>query len=467
MKGAACLAAAFLASAGTAAKPNIVVILCDDLGYGDLSCYGQQSYQTPNIDKLAQDGVRFTDFYAVSPACSPSRASLLTGCYPVRVGVPQVLNPDSPTGLALEETTMAESLKEAGYRTAAIGKWHLGVNNLSPRHHGFDEFFGLPYSNDMWPPNPNGKWPDLWLEDNEQKAGQVTTLTDQGRLTQAYTDRAIKFISSSQRSPFLLYLAHSMPHVPIAASPAFLGKTGKGLYADCITEIDSSTGQILHALKRQGLDKNTIVVFTSDNGPWLPYGAHAGSSGGFREGKGTSFEGGVRVPGIFRWPGKFKAGLVSDQPVTMMDIFPTVARAAEAPLPKAKIDGKDLTPLLTGETTAHSPHPWIYFYWPGELQAVRSGDWKLHLPHSHRRQKGEPGQDGRPSGEATEKIGLSLFNLKTDPAETKDVSAQQPEVMKRLMRIALKGRWELGDTLTGSKGREVRPPGKVEATPAL
>ncbi len=448
-------------AAGALSQPNIIVIFCDDLGRGDLSCYGQKDYKTPNIDQMAKEGVRFTDFYVVSPACSPSRASLLTGCYPARVSVPQVLNPDSPTGLALEETTLAESLKETGYKTAILGKWHLGVKNLGPLSQGFDKFSGILYSHDMWPPNPRGKWPPLWLHKDGKPVNEMMTLEDQAELTGTLTKEAVKWISDNKRNPFFLYLAHPMPHVPIAASPAFAGRTGKGLYPDCITELDDSVGRILRTLKKERLDRKTLVVFSSDNGPWIPYGAHAGSTGGLREGKGTAFEGGVRTPGIFWWPGRIPPGQICSEPATVMDIFPTAVKAAGAQLPKVKMDGRDITPLLIGQPGAKTPHNHIFFQYPGDLLAVRSGDWKLILPHKHRHQKEAPGKDGFPSGEVMKPIELSLYNLRADPYEKNDLAASNPDVVERLMKVVETGRNELGDTLTGRKGSEVRPAGRV------
>jgi arylsulfatase len=439
--------------------PNFVVIFADDLGYGDLSCYGNREYRTPNLDRMAAEGVRFTNFYSASPGCSPSRAALLTGSYPVRVGVPQVLNPDSPTGLNPEESNLANTLKPLGYATACVGKWHLGVKNLMPTFQGFDTFYGLPYSNDMWP--PNGNWPRLWLHKDREAVEEVKDLADQAELTGKYTRFATDFIRDHRDRPFLLYLAHSMPHVPIAASKRFAGKTGKGLYADTITELDWSVGEVLRTLKATGLDANTLVFFASDNGPWLPYGDHAGSSGGFREGKGTSFEGGFRVPGIFRWLGRIPAGQVRDEIVTTMDVLPTVASLAGTKLSDVERDGVDVSDLLQG-SSRRSVRPWFFYFWPGELQAVRSGDWKLHVPHKHRHQAQPAGQGGRSAGEVTASIELSLFDLAKDPGETTNLAGRNPEVVARLMRMIAIGRRELGDTLTGSKGSGVRPPGRVE-----
>lgn len=455
-----------LAALGMAAHsrpPNFVVVFADDLGYGDLSCYGNRAYRTPNLDRMAQEGVRFTQFYVSSPACSPSRASLLTGCYPTRVSVPQVLNPDSKTGLNPNETNLATLLKPLGYATACVGKWHLGVDDLMPTRQGFDTYFGLPYSNDMWP--VLGKsWPPLMLYRDAHPIEEIKTLDDQAQLTRRYTEFACDFIRANRVRPFLLYLPHSMPHVPIAASKRFLGKSGAGLYGDTIQELDWSVGEVLKTLKETGLDRDTMVLFTSDNGPWLPYGDHAGSPGGLREGKGTTFEAGFRVPGIFRWPGRIPPGQVSEEVASTMDLLPTLAALAGARPPKAKIDGHDIRPLIFGEPGAVSPWKWFYYYWPDQLQAVRVGDWKLHVPHSHRHQTRPAGTGGKSAGEVTEQIGLSLFDLAKDPAERVNVAEAHPEVVQRLMRIIEIGRKELGDSITKTKGAEVRPPGRVGGT---
>lgn len=451
---------AALALAVASRPPNVVVIFCDDLGYGDLSCYGNRAYKTPNLDRMASEGMRFTNFYAASPACSPSRAALLTGCYPVRVSVPEVLGPDSETGLNPQETNIASMLRPLGYATACVGKWHLGVKNLMPTRQGFDTFFGLPYSHDMWP--ANGKnWPPLWLYKDDAPIEEIKSLDDQAQLTKKYTRFASDFIRANKNRPFFLYLPHSMPHVPLSASRSFLGKSGAGLYGDVIQEIDWSVGEILKTIRQAGLDKNTLVFFSSDNGPWRPYGDHAGSTGGLREGKGTTFEAGFREPGIFRWPGKIPAGSVSNEVATTMDLLPTIASLAGAKLPEAKVDGHDIRPLIFAEPGAKTPWKWFYYYWPDQLQAVRSGDWKLHVPHKHRHQTEPAGRNGKPAGEVTAEIGLALFDLSKDPAESTNVADQHPDVVRRLMRLIEIGRRELGDTITKAKGTDVRPPGKV------
>lgn len=442
-----------------AMTPNVIVIFADDLGYGDLRCYSLDAPPTPHLDRMAKEGTRFTHFYSASPGCSPSRAALLTGCYPQRVSIPNVLGPGSRTGLNPEETTLADLLKPKGYATACVGKWHLGVKNLMPLAHGFDAYFGIPYSNDMWP--PNGKeYPPLPLYRDREVVETIDNLEEQGMLTQRFTEFGIEFIRKNRLRPFFLYLAHPMPHVPISASPESRGKTGRGLYADTIAELDDSVGKILGEVKRLGLSRRTLVLFASDNGPWTPYGNHAGSTGGLRPGKGTTFEGGMRVPAIAWMPGTVAAGRVSNELATTMDWLPTIASMVGATLPNKPIDGRDISGLLRDDST-QSPHRWFYYYWPGELQAVRSGPWKLHVPHSHRLQSGAPGMDGRSAGETTGQIGLSLFHLGQDPGESTNLADQQPEVVRRLLNLVDIGRKELGDTLTKTQGSGVRPPGQV------
>lgn len=440
--------------------PNVIVVLADDLGYGDLSCYGGYKYKTPHLDNMAAEGVRFTSFYSASAGCTPARAALLTGCYPMRVSLPHVLAPTSEAGLNPSEETLADLLGMRGYRTGMVGKWHLGgFPSLSPLAHGFQEFYGIPYSNDMWPPN-GAQYSPLFIYDGIEKIEEIRSVADQGLLTRKLTERALTFIRESKSRQFFLYFAHPMPHVPISASPSFLGKSGAGLYGDVVQEIDWSFGRILRELERLKLDKDTIILFTSDNGPWIPYGDHAGSTGGLREGKGTTFEGGMRMPAIWWWRGKF-APLVVNEVATMMDVLPTLARIAGATMPKLPIDGKDIATLLSGQGGDEWKERPFFYYWPDELQAVRVGKWKLHVPHSHRHQEGVPGKFGKPSGEATAEIGLSLFDLEIDPSETTDVSKDNPEVVKKLTAMIEKQRLVLGDKLTDSPGRESRPAAKV------
>ncbi len=455
--------AAFTSSAQqrpVARTPNFVIIFADDLGYADIGSFGAAGYKTPNLDRMAKEGVRLTDFYAAQAVCSASRAALLTGCYSNRVGIQGALNHTARYGINDNETTIAEMLKTRGYATAIFGKWHLGHHpQFLPTRHGFDEYLGLPYSNDMWPNHPQaakGFYPDLPLIENDKV---VQLMPDQTQLTTWYTERAVKFIEKNNDKPFFLYLPHSMPHVPLFVSDKFKGKTEKGLYGDVIEEIDWSVGQVLDTLKRLKLDNDTLVIFTSDNGPWLSYGDHAGSAKPFREGKGTSFEGGMREPFIARWPGKIPAGAVNHQPAMTIDLLPTIAKLAGAALPKERIDGLDIWPLLTKRNT-QSPHDALYFYWGKELHAVRSGKWKLHLPHPYQHLE-IAGGGGKPGRYVREEIKLSLFDLEKDAGETTNVADKNPEVVKKLMTFAERAREDLGDALTKREGRNVREPGRL------
>lgn len=449
------------AGKGEQRPPNVVLVFADDLGYADLGCYGARNHSTPNLDRLARQGTRFTQFYVAQPVCSASRAALLTGCYPNRIGILGALGPQARFGISPDELTLAEMLKSRGYATAAYGKWHLGHHpEFLPPRHGFDDYFGLPYSNDMWPKHPTSRsYPDLPLIEGEKT---VELNPDQRLLTRRYTEKAVRFIEQNRDRPFFLYVPHSMPHVPIFASDRFLGKSQNGLYGDVIEELDWSVGEITAALKRSRVERNTLVIFTSDNGPWLSYGEHAGSAGPLREGKGTTFEGGVRVPAIFHWPGKVPAGREVREPAATLDVLPSVARLTGAALPERKLDGKDISPLILGEKRARTPHEALYFYWGGELQAVRSGRWKLHFPHTYTSLDGKPGgRLGRPTPYVQKRIELSLFDLEKDPAETTDVSAEHPEVVTRLQGLAASAREDLGDTATRQVGKGVRPPGRL------
>jgi arylsulfatase A-like enzyme len=439
--------------------PNFVIILADDQGYADVGCYGASDLETPHLDQMAREGMRFTDFYVAQPVCSASRAALLTGCYPNRIGIMGALGPHGPVGLSGNEKTLAELLKTRGYTTAIYGKWHLGDHGpFLPSHHGFDDYFGLPYSNDMWPSHPTAKYPPLPLIESDKV---IARNPDQTKLTTWYTEHAVQFIARNRDRPFFLYVAHTMPHVPLHVSDRFKGKSKRGLYGDVIMEIDWSVGQILQALRTHGLDERTLVLFTSDNGPWLSYGNHGGSAGRLREGKSTTWEGGVREPCIVRWPGKIPAGAVCRQPAMTIDVLPTLAKLAGAALPEHKIDGLDIWPLLEGQAGARSPHEALYFYWNRELQALRSGKWKLHFPHEYASLAGAPGgQNGRPASYQKAKIGLALYDLETDPGETADVAKNHPTVVARLQTLAEEIRQELGDSARKQEGSGVRPAGR-------
>jgi len=438
--------------------PNVVLIFTDDQGYGDVGCFGAKDFKTPNLDQLAKDGRRFTNFYTAQAVCSSSRCALLTGCYPNRLGIVGALNPSSKIGIHDDETTLGEVLKSRGYATAIYGKWHLGYQEkFLPTKHGFDDYFGLPYSNDMWPNHPTAKFPPLPLIEGTKT---IETNPDQSKLTGWYTERAVKFIEKNKDKPFFLYMPHSMPHVPLFASEKFKGKSKQGLYGDVIEEIDASVGTVLATLKKHDLEKNTLVIFTTDNGPWLSYGNHSGATSGLREGKGTTFEGGVRVPCIMRWPGRIPARTECHEPAMTIDVLPTLAHLSGAELPKTKIDGKNISPLLANEKDAKSPHEAYYFYWLKELQAVRSGKWKLHLPHTY--PQFEPGADGKPGKSTQQKIELSLYDLEADSSEKTNVAEKHADVVKRLQRLADQMREELGDSGLKKEGNGVREPGKVE-----
>jgi arylsulfatase A len=477
--GVSALATLLAASApvhGEDRPPNIVIIFTDDQGYGDLGCFGAKGFATPNLDRLAREGRRFTNFHVAQPVCSASRAALLTGCYPNRIGIHGALGPNVKVGIADGETTIAEVLKTRGYATGMAGKWHLGHRpQFLPVHHGFDEYLGLPYSNDMWPPNhpatKPSQYPQLPLIEGDHVVDAEVTAEDQSRLTGLYTERAVSFINRHKDQPFFFYLAHSMPHVPLHASAGFRGKSQQGAYGDVIQEIDASAGAVLTAIGANGLDKNTLVIFTTDNGPWLNYGDHAGSAGPLREGKGTCWEGGVRVPCIMRWPGKIQAGTTSDAMLMTIDLLPTLAHLVGAKLPKHPIDGLDVWPLLAGEPGATNPHDaYVFYYEQNQLQAVVSGDgrWKLQLPHTYRSLAGHPGgHGGTPVKYQDIKINQDeLYDLKGDLGETTDVSSQRPDVVKRLLAVAERARVDLGDSLTKRQGRGVRLVGQFADTKA-
>jgi len=461
------LTAPGLAAAGATdgQPPNIVIIFTDDQGFGDVGCFGATNLRTPNLDRMAAEGRRFTSFYVAQAVCGASRAALLTGCYPNRLGMLGAPGPATKHGVHERETLLSELVKQQDYATAAFGKWHLGHHpQFLPLQHGFDEYYGLPYSNDMWPFHPEvGKqFPDLPLIEGNQIVNPAVTSADQTRLTTDYTQRAVSFIERSSQRPFLLYLAHSMPHVPLHVSAERAGAGGYGLYSDVIAEIDWSVGEVLAALARTGVDDHTLVVFTTDNGPWLSYGNHAGSAGPLREGKGTTWEGGVRVPCIMRWPGHIPAGTECREPAATIDIFPTIARLIGAELPSLPIDGRDIWPLMSGVEGATSPHDALYFYWGNELQAIRSGRWKLHFPHEYRTLAGPGGQDGLPTVYTQQKTGLALYDLETDIGETTDVQSEEPEVVARLMALADAVRIELGDSARDIVGQSCRQPARIE-----
>ena len=404
-------------------KPDIVLIFVDDMGYGDLGCYGNPNITTPNLDNMADEGVRLTSFYAVASVCTPSRAGLLTGRYPIR-SIPDNCGPSQPEkGLPVSEITIADRLKEKGYVTGAIGKWHLGMaKRFIPTSRGFDSFYGLLYSNDMilpWCPWLSEK-DTLFMYENDKPVKVVGH--DQEGLTVEYTQKAVDFIRANKDKPFFLYLAHAMPHLPISTTEEFRGKSDGGLYGDVIQTLDWSVGQVLKTLKEEGLDKNTLVIFTSDNGPWLklpermlqggvkPW--HGGSPGPLRGSKATTYEGGFRVPAIIRWPGKIPPGQISTEMATTMDLYVTIAKTAGADIPADRpIDGHNILPFLKGETT--SPTNELFYFNGKKAEAVRKGVWKLRV---------------------TETDGTELYDLENDPGEKYNRAAEKPEIVRELYR---------------------------------
>jgi arylsulfatase len=453
-----------------AQPPNIVLIVADDMGYTDLGCYGPRGYQTPNIDRLAREGRRFTNFHVAQSVCSASRAAILTGCYPNRIGIHGALFPKSRHGLSAAETTIADMLKQRGYATGMVGKWHLGDHtSFLPLRHGFDEFFGLPYSHDMWPAGNGGRPssnPPLPLIEQERVIKTIDSADDQRELTRLFTERAVSFIERQKGGPFFLYVAHTMPHVPLFVSDRFKGKSERGIYGDVMIELDWSVGEILNKLDSAGLADNTLVIFMSDNGPWLCFGTHSGKSGALREGKGTSFEGGLRVPCLMRWPGKIRRQTTCHTMLMSIDLLPTIARQVGARLPENPIDGLDVWPIVSRERHARNPHAAYYFYHENnQLQAVMSGDgrWKLMLPHTYRTLAGGPGGVG---GKGARYVNFilyrpTLYHISRDVEESKDVSAVYPEVMQKLLKQVTAARDELGDSLKSKDGCGVRPAGRV------
>ena len=455
--------------------PNVVLIFMDDMGYGDLSCTGGIQYKTPNLDRMAAQGIRFTSFLSAQAVCSASRAGILTGCYPNRVGISGALMPNAAIGLNPSEVIIPEMLKVRGYKSAAIGKWHLGhQRQFLPLQQGFDEYLGLPYSNDMWPVFFDGSrnvskeyarklnYPELPLIRNNDKVRELKTLDDQAELTTLYTETAVDFIQRNKNNPFFLYLAHSMTHVPLAVSAKFKGKSEQGLFGDVMMEIDWSVGEILKAIEQNGLDKNTLVIFTSDNGPWINFGNHAGSTGGLREGKGASFEGGQRVPCLMKWPGHIQEGTICNKLASTIDILPTLAAVTNSSLPEKKIDGVNILPLLLGDENANPRKSFLYYYRKNSLEAVRKGNWKLVFAHPGRTYIGfKPGVDGFP-GEVNENFQFEegLYDLRRDPGERYNVKEYYPDVVTELKKLADEARIDLGDDIQQIEGNNLRKPGR-------
>lgn len=432
-------------------KPNIVMIFIDDMGYGDIGPFGSTKNRTPCLDRMAKEGMKFTSFYA-APVCSVSRAQVMTGCYGVRVSVPGVFFPCGKLGLNPEEHTVAELLKAQGYATMCIGKWHLGDQNaFLPTRQGFDHYLGIPYSNDMNKPSAeSGKSVVPLVRD--EKVEELLDGEGQDKVTERYTEEAVKFIRGNKDRPFFLYFPHTAVHVPIHPGAKFQGKSQNGPFGDWVEELDWSVGQVLDTLREAGLDKKTLVIFTTDNGPWLSHGKNAGEAGPLRGGKGSTWEGGVRVPTLVWWPGQVPAGQSCDTVAGTIDLLPTFVSLAGGKVPTdRKIDGADISKLLLGQTKEAARE--AHFYYNGyKLQAVRSGPWKLALV---------PQAKGMGSKDADEvEKGLRLYNLDNDIGEKTNVADANPEVVKKLSSLAVKITEELGDG-TG-KGPGVRPPGIVE-----
>lgn len=403
--------------------PNFIVIFTDDQGYGDLGCFGAKDLDTPNLDRMAAEGMRFTEFYSAAPVCTPSRAALLTGRYPLRVGMPQVIGPGDNIGLDPRETTLAEILKQHGYGTMCVGKWHLGHQApFLPTNHGFDHFLGIPYSNDMPTEAPDGRAGVPLMRDEQVLDHPV----EQDTLTRRYTQEAVRFIRESKDKPFFLYLPHTKPHVPLHVSPGFAGKSKRGLYGDVIAELDWSVGEILKVLRESGIDEHTCVVFTSDNGPWLGKKEHGGSARPLRLGKFSTCEGGMRVPCIMRWPGRIPAGSTCEEVASTMDLLPTFSGLAKIKLPADHaIDGQDIAPLLLGQPGATTPHEVFYYFNRHTLEAARSGKWKYHRARPADERRKEPRT-------------ATLYDLKADIGETTDLLAVHPEIGRRLEDLCVR-----------------------------
>jgi len=446
--------------------PNVILIFTDDQGYNDVGVYGADDIATPHLDKMAKEGTMLTSYYSAQAVCSASRAGILTGCYPNRIGIHNALGPGNTHGINASETTLAELLKSQGYATAIFGKWHLGHHQkFLPTRHGFDEWFGIPYSNDMWPYHPQQgpifNFPDLPLYENERV---IDTLDEQSQLTTQITERSVDFINRNKDNPFFLYIPHPQPHVPLFVSDKFKDKSGRGLYGDVIMEIDWSVGQITDALKANGLEENTIVIFTSDNGPWLSYGNHAGSAYPLREGKGTAWEGGQREPFIIKYPKGIPAGKVIDAPVMAIDILPTIAEETGASLPDKIIDGQSVLALLKGEVDKSPQEAYFFYYRVNELFGVRYGKWKLYFPHTYRTMDGqELGKDGLPGDyRMVEMEEIELYDVQNDVSETTNVAAEYPEIVSEIKLLANDMRFRLGDSLLELEGSETREAGQLE-----
>ena len=456
-------------------QPNFVLVFIDDMGYGDIGVQGATGWTTPNLDKMAADGMRFTNFYSAQPVCSASRAGLLTGCYPNRVGISGALFPTDSVGINPNETTIAEMLKQKGYATAVFGKWHLGHHKeFLPLQNGFDEYVGVPYSNDMWPLDDVGNqlpeshrrlsFPPLPIMNGNEPAEFITDMKGQDKLTTLYTEKAVDFINRHADKPFFLYVPHTMGHVPLGVSDKFRGKSEQGMYGDVMTEIDWSVGEIEKALQANGIAENTVFIFTTDNGPWLNYGNHAGSAGGLREGKTTSWEGGQRVPFIIKWPAGTPAGIICNKLGCTVDILPSFAKLTGAELPMLKIDGTDITELWKGNLDAEPRQDILFYFGRNNLNAVRKGNWKLVLPHTWASYDAKPGVDGYGGQRINKNVETpQLYNMMRDPGEQFNAIEYYPEKAAEIMQIVEAARAELGDLNVGiEKGSGNREIGSIK-----
>jgi len=456
-------------------KPNVIIVFIDDEGYGDVGCYGATGFDTPHLDQMASKGMRFTNFYSAQPVCSASRAGIMTGCYPNRVGITGALFPRHTIGINASEYTMAEMFKDQGYATACFGKWHLGwQKEFLPLQHGFDDFVGIPYSNDMWPhsnvtgePLPPGKgrgdYPELPLIVGNEVSERITSLKDQDKLTTLYTEKAVDFIHRNADHPFFLYVPHTMAHIPLGVSDKFRGKSEQGLYGDVMMEIDWSVGEIMKALEEHNIADNTMVIFTTDNGPWLNYGNHAGSAGGLREGKTTSWEGGQRVPFIVQWPEKIPAGMVCNKLGCAIDLLPTLASITGGELSDNEIDGVDISSLWMGDFTWAPRETMWYYFGKNHLNGVRKGNWKLVLPHTWNSYHTRPGSNGQGARRVKMTVETpELYNMMRDPGEQYNVFDYYPEKVEELMAVVKEARQELGDLNVGlAKGSGNREAGQL------
>lgn len=431
-------------------KPNVVIVLLDDMGYGDLTLTGAHGYSTPNIDKLAQEGAFLTGYYAAQPVSSASRIGLLTGCYPHKMGFPPVIMHYDTIGISKKKFILPKMFKQAGYHCGIVGKWHVGheYKNM-PLQNGFDEYFGLPYSNDMWPLGYTGRkdemtaaerekretYPPLFLMNGNEKVKEIKTFKDQESLTTLYTEKAVDFIDENKDRPFFLYMAHSMPHVPLAVSDKFKGKSKKGLFGDVMMEIDWSVSQVINALKKNNIYDNTIFIFTSDNGPWLIFGNHSGSNGGLKDGKLTTYEGGIRVPCIIRWKDKIQAGAIKNQLVTGLDIFPTLADAIGFNMKNHKTDGVSVLPYITGKIEDSQRKIFEYHFGSSKIHAIRDEQYKLVIPHQHLSNQVHD-YDGRKGKLKMTQINYELYDMYADPGEQYNIINDYPEIAERLKKLA-------------------------------